>query len=305
MKKTNRGRVILLSIVLCLDASFPSRAGQSVDELFIKAITTQKNLEFGDSSGVERLLSAILEQDSTHPKALWQLTFRRYRLFDNAGETLSQQAAKLAAAAPMIQTIVAEARQRGDQAFAHYVLGRYAGLYDAFDRALAEMDQALAAEPDSVRYRVVKGSILIDKGKWEDDDPSILQGMQLIDEARRMAETSPSLYYKTADYYFKLAFANASLESQDLHKTIDYYRAFLQHGVNKRAIAFAWNNLSIAYRRLGDCEKARNAADNALQISDFSAARSNRRYARFCLEMKAMGLSMPVVSRGGPGDRSQ
>ena len=304
MKKMNMGKILLLSIVLCLDASFPSRAGQNVDALFTQAITMQKNLESGDTSGVERLLEAILEQDSTHPKALWQLTFRRYRLFDDEGESLSQQAAKLAAAAPLIQTIVAEAQKRGDPAFAHYVLGRYAGLHNAFDRALAEMDKALAAEPDSVRYRVIKGTILIDKGQWEKNDASILQGMQLIDEARRMAETAPGLYYKTADFYFKLAFANASLASQNLQKTIDYYHSFLQHALNKTNIAFAWNNLSIAHRRLGECEQARNAADNALQIADFGAARSNRRYARFCQEMKAMGFSMPMASRGGPGDRS-
>ena len=299
MKKTSMGRIILWSIAVCLNASVPSQARQNVDELFIKAVTTQKNLEASDSSGVERLLDAILEQDSTHPKALWQLTFRRYRLFDDEGETLSQHAAKLAAAAPMIQTIVDEAQNRGDQAFAHYVLGRYAGLYNAFDRALAEMDKALTAEPDSVRYRMIKGLILIDKGEWEDDDTSIQQGMQLITEARQMAETSPSLYYNTADYYFKLAYSNAKLDSEDPHETIDYYLSFLQHAVNKRTIAYAWNNLSITYRRAGECEKALNAADNALQISNFGAARSNRRYAQFCLEMNTMGFSMPVASRGG------
>ena len=54
--------------------------------------------------------------------------------------------------------------------------------------------------------------------------------------------------------------------------------------------AHAWNNVSFAYRKLGQCGKAKKAAENALSVMTFSGAESNKRYAEFCIEMQKMGI---------------
>jgi len=54
--------------------------------------------------------------------------------------------------------------------------------------------------------------------------------------------------------------------------------------------AFAWNNLSIAYRKTAPAIRASNAATKALAIMEFGAAQTNKIYADFCLEMQKSGV---------------
>jgi hypothetical protein len=57
------------------------------------------------------------------------------------------------------------------------------------------------------------------------------------------------------------------------------------------AAAFAWNNLSVAYLHLGQCQKAKDAAEAALKIRTFGAAEMNRNRAEVCFEMKKPGMA--------------
>ena len=125
------------------------------------------------------------------------------------------------------------------------------------------------------------------------NDDLIIEGMQVIDQARIMAEKNPSIYYGIEDYYFKLAYTNSILIKKNPEKTLKYYFAYLDHETSEKSIARAWNNISIAYQKLKQCDKAIEAAKKALQIMDFGAARSNLRYSEFCQKMDEMKLLNP------------
>lgn len=125
----------------------------------------------------------------------------------------------------------------------------------------------------------------------------IRQGIDIIDEARKMAEKSPSIYFSSADFYFIWGFSNSKLKTGDPRKTIKHYKAYLNHKINDVKKACAWNNISIAYRVMGECDKVFDAVENALELAIFRAARTSRRYAQFCQEMNLLGISAAKSER--------
>jgi hypothetical protein len=71
---------------------------------------------------------------------------------------------------------------------------------------------------------------------------------------------------------------------------IAHYQRYLETGPRtSTTYAFALNNISMAYRRAGDCARAKESAEQALTVMNFGAAQSNKRYAEFCLEMQKGG----------------
>lgn len=277
------------SLFLLLTMS-PVYALQTADELYVQAIKEIVNPLSSDNSTSQRLLMAALEQDPNHPKAMWQLLGSRLRLFSYNINSINSRTEKLSIAAQAVKLIIENSKQRNDYAFADYVLARYRGLYNDFENALTGINQAIENEPDSIRYLYTKGIILIDKGKWEKNDDVVVEGMHVIDQARIMAEKNPSIYFNTEDYYFKLAYTNSMLIEKKPEKTLEHYFSYLDHETDEKSIARAWNNISIAYQKLKQCEKAREAAEKALEIMDFGAARSNLRYSEFCQKMDEMEL---------------
>jgi hypothetical protein len=71
---------------------------------------------------------------------------------------------------------------------------------------------------------------------------------------------------------------------------VDHYHRFIENSQESVVYAFAWNNVSIAYRQLRECDKAKEAAENAMKGRKFGAAQWNKRFAEFCIEMQKMGL---------------
>lgn len=286
-------QVLLMTSLLVL--GLPALADDEVEALLRQADDLQEN---GDSSSAERLLRAVLERDANNPQALWQLLY--LRIFDHLrnksdADNLLDDAEALAAAGEPVLNIVRQAQLRGESDFAHYVMARYAATYRTYDRALTEIDAALAVKPDAVNYLYTKGWILADKGKWEKEDASILAGMAIIEDLlRRFSKGSPSL--KTgmqAEYYFKLAWYNNLLSQPRPEKTIEYYRAAIERYDPKSqrdrpSLAYAWHNLSNVYSRLGRCAEAQDASANALSIMKFGAARQSLQNAVFCGEMEAL-----------------
>lgn len=279
--------IVYLALILTIS---PVYAIQSAEELYIQAVKELINPSSSDNSSFDRLLVAVLEKDPEHPKAMWLLLSTRLNMYHYDIEKINDRVETLMNAAQGIKIIIENAKQRSDFAFAHYVQARYWGLYNDFDLAIESITQAIKKEPSSIRYLYTKGIILIDRGKWEKSDRYTLEGMESINQARTMAETNPSMYFTQAGYYFKLAYTNSGLIKKNPKKTIEYYEGYLNFSSNKRDSAHAWNNISIAYKHLGQCKKAGEAAEKALEIMDFSAARSNLRYAKFCQKMNKIDL---------------
>jgi len=91
-------------------------------------------------------------------------------------------------------------------------------------------------------------------------------------------------------YDFEIAWGIAKLSQPRWDEVVEHYARFIEQSEESTVYAYAWNNVSIAYRKLGQCGKAKEAAESALEVVTFSAAESNKRYAEFCIEMQKMGI---------------
>jgi len=284
------GFISLLLSVLLQSYSVHGNNQEQFETLFSKALLANHQNE--DRSVVSRLLVAALEIDPDNPKANWQLLWLHTQLWTN-NKQLNLRATQLAYIAPEINKIIEGARQRGDIAFSHYVMARYSGSYNQFDIALEEIEKSLEIEPESALYLFVKADLLSDRGSWEwekrnhwleESIPVLLQTLALI-------EKKPSLYITQSAVYFALAQNNSFLKDGDPQESIEYYLKSLNSDDGGVQPEFSWNNISIAYRKSGQCNKAQEAAEKALEIKKFGAARTNRRYAIFCQKMVELGIT--------------
>jgi tetratricopeptide (TPR) repeat protein len=203
---------------------------------------------------------------------------------------LSERAPALAAISPAFARLTKLARESKKLAFLDFITAVYASYYHAYDRALSEIDKALAFEPDSAHYLTAKGRILVGYGKWTKRDGEIEKGISDLKKARERLQAHPSLFVRDENYDFYLASAISDLSKPRWEEVAKHYIRFIERSQESLVYAFAWNNLSIAYRHFGQCLKAKEAADRALKVMKFGAAQTSKRYAEFCLEMQKMGM---------------
>ncbi len=275
---------ILVFIVALVKAAIAS-AEDDTAELLRKA--TQQltaNGYTGDTSPAERYLRAILEREPDHLEARWQLIYIRLASLQNT--PLSERAVALAGISSEFSRVAQRAKELKQMGWLHYVTAIHAGYYAAYHRALVEIDQALAVESGSVKYLAAKGKLLVAAGKWAHHDAEIEEGIKLLKRIRAQS----GLEAADAIYDFYLAGAVSDLTAPRWEEVAEYYERFIEKSSPSTIYAFALNNVSIAYKHLGACDKAKDAADRALQVMQFGAAESNRRYAEFCLEMQKIGL---------------
>jgi len=278
----------MLSVMLLVTA--PSFAGNQIEawlEEAVRELNASGNL--GDTSAPQRRLREILKEDPTHLEALWILTNLELSKLTNL--ELTEHIKGLFKTGQAIEKIVVLAKKKGQPAFAHYVTARYAKEYKTYTRALSEINSALFIEPNSTRFLATKGKILVGKGSWEDNDQGIEAGIRILKQAHKQSKENPTIFYDEESFHFALAWATAKLSKPRWEEVIEHYVSAIRHGPEKTIPqAFAWNNVSIAYQKLGQCQKAREAAEHALEIMEFGAAESNKQYAEFCLEMQQLGI---------------
>jgi len=263
-------------------------ASEDVEPLFSRALDELLRKGYlGDTSFAERYLLAVLEEQPTHLEAQWQLVRIELAKLESAG--LSERAAGLAAIAPTFAELAQQAKQ-SDQVFLHYITAMYADKYHAYERALSEIDKALASEPESPRYSMGKGRLLVNYGQWSKQDREIEEGIGLLLKAKRLSKTHPNPYAREMHYDFQIAWGIAKLSKPRWDEVVEHYVRFIEQSEESIPYAYAWNNVSIAYRKLGQCGEAKEAAENALKVMTFSEAESNKRYAEFCIEMQKMGI---------------
>jgi tetratricopeptide (TPR) repeat protein len=273
-------------------------AAEDVDVLFNKAMDHLLRKGYmGDTSPAVRYLQAVLEQEPEHLEALWQLI--SIQLATLANTRLSGRSTGLLVISPVFDHFEQLARQTDEQAFLHYATAYYASYYKAYERALSEIDKALAAQPQSPRYLMTKGKLLVSYGEQTKQDAQIEKGIGLIHKAKELSKTQPNHYSLPADYDFQLASAISDLSQPRYEEVVKHYLSFLEQSEESVLYAFAWNNVSIAFRELGQCDKAKESAENALKVMEFGNAAKNKRYAEFCLEMQSMGI-MEEGQEDGP-----
>lgn len=276
-------------LLLCLWPPTLASSADDIEALFNKALThLVKNGYTGDTSAPKRYLQAVLEQRPDHLEAQWLLI--RIALAGLESMPLSARSTVLSAVGPEFARLAKQAEQAQKQAFLHFIRSRYAEEHNAYERALAEIDKALALEPESPRYLATKARILVSHGSWTKRDEEIEKGIHLLRKAKELAKTNPTPFAREADYDFQIAYSIAELSQPRWQEVVEYYLRYIELSEESVPYAFAWTNLSIAYRSLGECTRAKAAAEKALKVMKFPAAQSQKRYAEFCLEMQRAGL---------------
>ena len=284
---------LVVALVLLTLNSVGAHAQRSVDELLNLAI---ERLNSGHQKQGERYLQAVLDRDPRHPDALWQLTWRSLRgLGRKAPE---QRAERLASVGPAVLEIARIAEKRGDPGFGHYVMARYARFYNAFDRAVSEIDHALNLTPNSTRYLMAKGLLLTWKGDWEESDATIKAGISVIEQARLQSRKYPSIHWTEPEFHVARAQALGDLSRPPWSQIIEAYELAVETGnyagntLARRSISLSW-----AYRNAGRCEDAEKTAMKALAIVESKSARRELTKALFCLEMQSLGLLPKEASK--------
>lgn len=283
-------------------------AADDVEALLNKAAEElARNGYSGDTSAAERYLHAVLERQPDHLEAQWQLIFMR---FPSKNTPLSERSDALAAVGPAFARLAKQAKEKKKTGFLHYITATYASYYGAYRRALSEISKALALEPNSTRYLYRKGRLLVDYGSHTKQDAEVEKGINIIRKAQELAKTYPYRFVRDADYDFQIAWAVSQLQKPRWEEMAEHYRRFIEQSEESKesmSYAFAWNNVSIAYRQLGECDKAKEAAERALKVTKFGAAQWNKRFAEFCIEMQKMGLmtkkEAPPTSSSPASDR--
>jgi len=251
----------------------------------IRALARQDYM--GDTAGPVRLLKSVLAKDPDNVEALWQLVLLRI------AQTSNMDAAKSAnirlSLARTVKRIVTVARQRGKEAFAHLVMARYAGYSGSYQRARQEIPAALRLEPDSLRARYALARITTGRGEWDESDPEIEAGIALFEKLIARVGNAPPRYFTVATLHFQIAYALTELNKPRWQAAIDRYRLALKSApAGIIEVAWAWNNMSREHRKLGQCKEAKAAAEKALSLMRFGAARGNLRYAKFCLATQSL-----------------
>lgn len=276
-----------------------SYAADDVETLLNKALDQLvRNGYVGDNSAAERYLQAILEHQPDHLEAHWQLLYIRLVPLQNA--QLSERATALSVVSPLFARVAKLARESKKQAFLHFITATYASYYHAYGRALSEIDRALALEPKSARYLTAKGRILVGYGKWTKSDAEIEKGISTLKKSRELLQAQPGPFVRDENYEFTLAWSISELSRPRWKEVTEHYGRFIEGSQDQQSViyAFAWNNVSIAYRHLGQCDKAKEAAEKASKVTKFGAAEWNKRFAEFCIEMQKMGLMANAAAKG-------
>lgn len=279
--------LLLISLILCL--CFETSLADEIDNLLKKALDARNSEVRSDSSARQRYLYEILQKDPDHLEALWQMALIKINSLSNS--SLNRRAPYLAALGPDINKILEIAEKKRDTAYYHYVKAVYASQHMAYDTALGEIEKSIRLEPNSVRYLLNKGQILMYKGIWTKSDSDIEQGLTVIQKALDLSQKHENPFHNPWHYNSLMADGNTYFTKSrwqevivNNEKSIDIMEK--ANATEVSAYAFAWNDISNAYRKLGDCDKSLYAAEQALKVMEFGAAKNQKRSAELCIEMQ-------------------
>lgn len=277
----------IMRLLFCLLLPARCFGAEDVEAIFNKALDRLvKNMYVGDLSSAEGYLQAVLQREPNHIEAQWQLLYLKLVPLQNS--ELSDRTTELAAVSPEFARLAKLTKESGQLGFLHFVTAVYATSYHAYERAVSEIDQALAIEPKSARYLTAKGRILAGYGKWTKRDEKVEEGVANLKKARETLRVSSSLFVRDENLDFYLAYAISDLSRPRWDEVIHHYLGFIERSQDSAAYSSAWNNLSDAYRHAGQCVKAKEAAEKAK--GKFGGAQFNLRLAEFCIEMQKMGI---------------
>jgi hypothetical protein len=281
------------ALLIALALAVVPVVGHALDvEEQIRKARHELHVEDNRSSALRRL-DAILEVQPDHLEARWlRLWFGELAPVETM--EVMRRVAYVRDFTDEVMAVVKLANDQGNPAYGHYINSRFARLHAAYEEAEREIDRAIELVPDEPLYVWTKAFTLISDGEWNGEDETTYAGIALLEKAWQLARANPPEYLSEADFHFWTAWSLAKVKgscsavAQDM---VDHYLAAIR--LSERAdqqVAYAWNNVSCPYRSMGQCDKARDAARSALGIMEFGAAKTNLRYAEFCLQMQELGV---------------
>ena len=268
-----------------------AKSAFDVEEQLAKA-RYEYSVEDNTSSALRRI-DAILEVQPDHLEARW-LRLWAGRLPNLVNMDVESRMPYLRDVAEELQALVKLAEEQGNPAYGHYMLSRFARFHEAHDEAQREIDRAIQLAQTDPLYVWEKARGLMHMGIWNHDDETTYRGIDLLAHAWEMVKANPPDYFTEADFHFWTAWGLAAIKgscSAEAPEIVEHYLAVtrLRERPNQQ-VAHAWNNVSCPYRSMGQCAKAKGAAKSALEIMEFGAAKTNLRYAEFCLQMQELGV---------------
>lgn len=274
----------LLSLVLFFTAAMtPCMAAEMQEEIgqgFLRIYMGNER------EGLERL-EGLVRADPANLEAIWEVAYQGIAV--RSQDTLDKRAETLNTGTKAVQAVIKLAHRVGQESLGHYIAARLAETYHAFDRAVAEIDKAIALAPNEARYHRAKGSILMDQATWERDEAILEQALAAFDRGLEVLEHTPSEFTTKGEMNFRIGWNYPKFASDAHSKIIEYYQAALASGdLDRQTTAYAWNNLSISYREVNECRKAKEAAEKALAIFRFGNAQANLSYSNSCLAMEEL-----------------
>jgi tetratricopeptide (TPR) repeat protein len=286
----------IIAILLALSFASVVHASEESTALLKKAKAARAAEQH---QAVERYLAAAIKQDPSDLEARWFLI--NLGLGELVNVDLPARAERLAEIAPAFNALVDMAKKARRTAFAHYITAVYATYYKNYDRAVAEIDKALALEPKSTRFIGAKGNVLRHYGQWSGTDKRLESAIQYLKQAAEQASKEIEPDSEPNSYNLEIAEAYSDFRRPRWQEATHYYERYLQQSkYHSTGYAIAWNNVSIAYRKLGECQKAKQAAETALKVTPFGAAVMNLNRAEFCLEMRRLGMATHFTEEAEP-----
>ncbi|MBL4623137.1 MAG: hypothetical protein JKY89_12145 [Immundisolibacteraceae bacterium] len=276
----------LFCLVLAVMFVLPDQAALAapLPPEIVQALTDYGN---NNESSAIRRLQVMAEEDPNDYHARWLLLRFTALDLDN------QDASQLGSIDEEVRAVIQMAIDDGNPEYAHYIKSNYARNHRAYEIAISEIDSAIEIDPDSVFFHWVKATLLVRVGGWKKDNELILEGIEIYKKAHLLGGDAHPAYYTEVDYHFNTAYALGRLiNGKNCPSTaIDHYLAVAELSEEQNTtVAYAWNNVSCAYRKAGLCAEAKAASENALEIMDFGAARRSLEYSELCLQMQKIGL---------------
>jgi tetratricopeptide (TPR) repeat protein len=281
------------AILLAALLSATAHASEETAALLRKA---KQARAIGDDRSAVELVSKAIKQDPNDLEARWSLI--GLVLAEIGSLSAPQRAVPLAQTNGAFKALTEMAKKTNQTAFLHYITAMYATYYKNYERAVAEIDKALVLEPKSTRFLAAKGKILGRYGEWTGNTKRQESGIQYLKQVATLAASDDE---EAEDLDFTIASAIAKLHRPRWPEVVQHYERYLKQANRKSTdYAFAWNNLSIAYRKLGECQKAKSAAEAALRLEVVGPAQRNLNHAEFCLEMRRLGMATHFTEEAEP-----
>ena len=228
----------------------------------------------GDRSQAMGLFYDIYNNDNNNAEALYQIAVANY---ENKQISKEEFNATLKKATEL-------AFESKEDSLAHYILSQAASKTGNKDLALEEIDQALKIEPTSVRYLRGKMLFLASKAKQSKNKELFFEAMDYAKKGIEVVDSDPKKYFTKGSLHFEIARWVHGCCSKYRDIIIYHYKESIESNeMSQTKLSYAWNNMSYQLYKLGRCNEAKDAAENALKISTYGYALQNLESAKMCL----------------------